>query len=339
MDIKIASRYRPYSLLPGTSTLIPGSSLRVQVFPALLRFYHEEQLLEELPVPVKGPVEDFCVQLDLEKGRVVVAGKGQDGFFRYNISSQPAQLLLRSEKGLPDLDGWTLAHAACTELQPITERLSLGCHRKQDVEMIWRKREHRLSLPLVLRLSAFLPAQDTPSKPWTGVLSLLDRAQGNPETLLPAVEQYLMAGFFSLFSPSLRDEKHQGLIPTGEGCNAASSLQLVSEGARFIRRLFIQQQPDTLAILPSLPPQFDCGRYLDVQLEGVGTVDLEWSKKRIRRMHLRADSSRELKLRFPSGTRSFRLKRSHSDRGTRLDASTPLRLEAGQDYLLDCFER
>ena len=97
--IKIVEKIRPFSHLPGTCLLIPFTHWQLQAFPSLLRIndlYSEE--VQEIALPVEGPVSGFTVELDLEKGDILIFGKGQNGFFSYKIYKQADVLLLSSKK-------------------------------------------------------------------------------------------------------------------------------------------------------------------------------------------------------------------------------------------------
>ena len=89
MRIDIAARFKPFSHCPGTYVLLPGSTLRLQIFPTRL---HVDDLAGPLPVSLAtidfdltGPVDEFSIQQDLERGNVRVWGKTSSGFVRYTI--------------------------------------------------------------------------------------------------------------------------------------------------------------------------------------------------------------------------------------------------------------
>ncbi len=99
MKITIAERLKPFSHLPGSSCVIPWSSFKVQAFPALLIF---ENLItfekQEYRLNWKGPVLDFTLELDLEKGVVWVYGKTQEGHRRICIEMR--------EDGILSIKNW-----------------------------------------------------------------------------------------------------------------------------------------------------------------------------------------------------------------------------------------
>ena len=85
MEISIAEKLRPFSHEPGTSCLIPGTTLVMRVYPSCIQVFDLEnsppKLVWETFLDVIGPVRDFTVQQDLEKMRVLVWGASSKWFF------------------------------------------------------------------------------------------------------------------------------------------------------------------------------------------------------------------------------------------------------------------
>ena len=346
MRITIAERLRPFSHRAGSRCLIPGSGVAVEVYPTYLRFTDcrlaESSVLADMELPLTGPVRDFTVQLDLEAACVKVWGQAQQGFFRYRLAADTGAVKLAVDKG-EGLQDWSLSTEAAQAAVPAT-RLSLASHKKQDVELAARRGDLATILPCLLRQGALIPEIKPAPAPYEGTLALLEpcRAQfgERPEALHRSLETWFTAGFEGIICPRLVDSDYHGVRPFGEKPGAAfSPLQLLQEGAKLIQALFIQSTPEGLVILPSLPPEFHAGRFTDVDCGPWGTVSLEWSKKRPRRLILDAAQSGELVLTLRQDSKSFRLRTSKEDRGIRCDASKPIRVEAGQRYYLDRIER
>lgn len=358
MHIDIAQRLRPFSHTPGTRCLLPGTLFVIEIFPCLIRVYDlTEASLDtkaEIPINVKGPVTEFTITLDLERAWIMVEGKSTEGFFRYRIQSngilvvkspvenlfpQPSPLLpsIRKESMLPSL--------------PLTDRLSLGNHKAQDWDLIRRRLDLTEIFPIWNRLAQLIPLQ-TPIKPYRGTATLLTAceesiASRKPEHLLPAFKNLFMAAFHHLLVPSFHDDQHQGLVPSIDSETAVGNpLFLLQEGAALIRRLFIDIHSDHISILPALPPEFHCGRWLHIALPQEGYLDLEWSKKTIRRVIIRQEpragsgeqeEGRQMLFRFPSGIKSFRLRSGMQDRGQRVTVNTPIFINRSQQYFFDNF--
>ncbi len=326
MEIKIAARLRPFSHEPGISCLLPGSTTEVTVYPALLCIGGKK-----IPLAVRGPMPEFTVMQDLEQGCIRVWGKTADGFLRYRLDGKA----LTVERGSLTIDGQL---GIATE--PLSsERLSLGSHKLQEWEQLARRRDLREILPLWLRLGQMTPVE--PRKERGGTLSLLDGCaealdSGRPERVVPEFLQLFEAGFHGLLVPHLEDRKHLGLgLPSLS--QPASALALLTEGAALIRSLVIASTVSEIALLPCMPPEFFCGRYLNAATPW-GTIDLEWTKKAVRQVCLRATKTGDAAFRFPRSVRRFRLRTSRQDRGIELTVDKPIPVIAGALYWLDRFQ-
>lgn len=340
MHLRIAERCKPFSRLPGTMLPLPHSSFLVQVFPARLRLFDASQtpcgLVQDIPLQILGPVDEFTVQEDLESGCVRVWGFGKAGFFRYRLVGVGGRFSGHVEKGE------VLGLPTGAEDQPesiVVPRLSLGSHKKQDWELIVRRRDFCDVMPLWYRLGMTTP----PQKPATGgtatrLLACRDAIQqGHPEHILPAFDVLFRVGFTGLLTPTLVDEVFQGVVddndrPTG------SPLWLLTEGARMIQSLFVQQEGAGIEILPALPPEFHCGRLLEVPCQR-GMLNLEWRKKVVRRMIWTSTQDDSVTFRFRRDMKTFRLRKDGGDPGVVVPCGEPIQVSKGQTLWLDRFEQ
>jgi hypothetical protein len=319
MKITIAERLRPFSHLPGTSCMIPWSSYKIQAFPALLIFEdlatskkHEYQL------DWKGPVFDFTLELDIEKGVVWVYGKTEDGHRRICIEMQ--------EDGITIDKKWVVPG---TKVAPHgLERLSLGVSKTLDWELVARRREMAEILPIWFRLGQMVaPLVGTPS-----LLKSCDK--------LDVVKTYLklfMTGFEGILSPRLSDTNHQGIVP--EGLFSESPLVLLTEGAKNIRSLFFKETDKSWEFLPCLSPEFHAGRFIEVTTEAGDKIDFEWSKKLLQKVIIDSAREGEILICLPKPLKSCRLRRSLSEKGIRHVIEKPLILAPSQKLFLDRFEK
>ena len=171
-----------------------------------------------------------------------------------------------------------------------------------------------------------------------GTLALL-RDEKTPEDVIPAFETLFLAGFEGLLSPRLQDEDHHGLhLPALSDPFNGSPLQLLTSGAALIRGLFVKQDGQEMHLLPCLPPEFHCGRLIGIQWPTVGVVDLEWSKKTLRRLILHCETAGEVRLCFPKALKSFRIRKGNRDRGRRLFCHDSIVLLPNAEYYLDNFQ-
>lgn len=368
MPIKIAERLKPYCHCPGTYVLLPGSTLRLQIFPTRL---HVDDLSVSAPKRLvaidfclKGPLDGFTVLQDLEKGQVRVWGKNNEGHFRYTLAASAVGkgLTLAFEK-LPQkkMDfvsegDWKTAEKRVEEKGiisfgpisqescmpfaiPAMDRLSLGNNKAQDWELIRRRRDFREIFPVWHRLGQLIPGSF--SSHHSGTAALLEDCRqaalkNSPEFILQQFERLFLSGFEGILSPRLLDSEHQGFsLP--EIDPLATPLILLSLGSQLIRSLFFQEEGQKLTLLPALPPQFHCGRLIQIPCEG-GILNFEWTKKVLRRVIFQATQSQVKAFSFSQGEKRCRLRLARHEKGHRYTDGQTLETSAGQNYWFDNFE-
>lgn len=349
MRISIAARLRPFSHIPGVSCLIPKSSCELQAFPTLLRFNGAS----DLKLKLKGPMRDFTVEQDLEEGLVRIFGHAREGYVRYTLSQEGQGIAIYFERA-PEAgihcefsSKRFVLHAKERHLIPLTtitcgehsqERLSLGMHRSQDWELVHRRQALGEIFPAWLRLANLTPQ--------TGGTTPLLRscaeqiAEENREALVPEFLNLFNAHFKGILMPRLVDDQHQGLAPEASELPAnLSPLTLISEGARLIRSLFVQERKEGVAFVPCLPPEFHAGRFIRISCANGDEIDMEWSKKLLSKLIWRSGSSHQAQPIFQKPIKGFRLRSSLKDKGVSIKANTPFFLEAGGTYYLDRFHK
>jgi hypothetical protein len=322
MKIEISERLQPFSHCPGTTMLIPGTAKHVVIYPTKVQLPDRELLL-----PLTGPVKEFTVMLDLERERIAVWGKAREGYFRYFITEEGIAL----DRDQTSLLGEIIQQKSVISELSTAERLSLGSHKKQDWEQIVRRGDLREILPHWLRLGTITVAAGEAPPSLASAIKALE--QRDSIGFHQALYELFLGRFGGLLLPQTHDPLFQGILP--EKDPADSDAALLSHSASLIRRAFV----DGAEILPCLPPQFPCGRFLHTPLEGVGTLSLEWSKKQVRRMVLACDRKGSQALSFQQGIRNFRLRRGNLDRGITLSAGDPLHYTEGEVLWLDRFTR
>jgi len=323
MKITIADRLKPFSHLPGSSCVIPWSSFKVEAFPALLIF---ENLItfqkQEYRLNWKGPVLDFTLELDLEKGVVWIYGKTQEGHRRICIEMGEDGILLDKKLIVPGV-----------KLKPhALERLSLGLSKTLDWELVSRRHEMAEILPVWMRLGQMVYFS---GKAKAGTAALLQECEK-----LDVAKNYLklfLAGFEGILSPRLSDTDHQGIVP--EGHFSESPLVLLTEGAKYIRSLFFQEREDRWEFLPCLSPQFHAGRFLQLVTKAGDKIDFEWSKKLLQKVIIHSATDREVFMGLPKPLKSCRFRTSLKEKGFRHEMENSLKLAAGQVVFLDRFEK
>lgn len=306
MSIKIAERLRPFSHVPGVCCLLPKTKVTVQAFPTLIRFLE----IQDIELELEGPVQDFTVQQDLERGHLSVYGHAKNGYFRYVISQENEGIFIRFQKFPLPKETIFIPHL-CREVAPCKERLSLGNHKAQDWEMMRRRADLKEIFPLWVKLANLTPNLEVASHP---LLSCCEEqvAMQLKVSIYSTFSDLFKAGFYDMLVPRFYDTQHQGFALPVETDTPPHFI--LKQGGALIRSLFFQEDSETLSLLPCLPPEFHAGRYLNIKTSHGEEIDIEWSKKMLKRVLLRPSSPRSLRLHLPK-VKSFRVRTSLQDRG------------------------
>ncbi len=323
MLITIKDRLHPFSHRPGIHCLVPRSSWAMEAFPTLLRFRDLASGKEkEIPLDVLGPVHPFTVEQDLDKGCVRIFGTGPKGYIHFTVSCIEGELVVAPKsKPLPPL---------------LEEKLSLGMNKALDWDLVMRRRDLKEIFPQWLRLAAAIPAMEDAAFHHPFLYACRKVIEEKDKLALePAFLNFFEASFKGILVPSWTDERHLGILPGNFEIPKLSPLVLLKEGAACIRSLFFRKEEAHLHILPCLPPEFHSGRF--VRLSGM--VDLEWSKKLIRRMIIRPQTDGPLHLHFQKEIRGFRLRTSLKERGRTVHRDEPIEGTVGRTLYLDNFQK
>lgn len=303
--IEVRQRFRPFTHVPGQRIPIPGTYDTVQVFPGRLVFNGEREVL----LPMTGAAKDFLATLDLEKGRVSVECHLESGFFRTHIDRDWMVHIDKAPWG---------SEKTPSRCKPIVrhERLSFGNHKKQDWNRIVARQDLAEFLPFWYRLGKMTP-------------SATSRVVFSPDTFW----DLFRTRFSDLLVPHLEDFQYWGVpLETTLGCHPHS---LLYEGAQAIEKMLLDPKGQELFVLPHLHYKLHCGRLINVPMElgsWKGVVSLEWTKKKVRRLHLRCQEDGELYLRVRHGVSSCRFNQER-----RADVSDPLVMKKGEQIMVDRF--
>jgi hypothetical protein len=338
-----------------------------------------ERLLAEIALDVHGPVREFTLVLDLERSCIRLWGHAKEGYFRLRMVALADQesVGLFWEKAPEAGIGLTLSgklhwdrvgEAACTQLESrycakakdflllyhsltmpfptafeagAATRLSLGSHRAQNWDSICQRLDLADVLPIWSNLSQQVKVPVLAEFNELALLQPLQQAvaEKEPVRVQERLQELFRFAFRGILCPRWQDVEFQGL-KVGEGVAVPdlSPMHLLHASGQVLSKLFLSADETLLAPLPCLPPELHAGRYLAVRTPW-GEVDMEWSKKTVRRLIVRAEKDAEISVNLGKGLRSYRLRRNSKDNGAVLDESKPLRIEAGQHYFLDRFER
>lgn len=322
---RIAQKLAPFSRHCGIKCLVPRSHYAAEVFPTLLRLYDlrskENSLVKEEHFSIKGPLKEFNVMCDIDRGVLSVSSEQ----LCYHI--------------LPDA---TVVHGKKSGLASSMhkERLSLGSHKKQDWAEVRKRLDFVELFPIWHALGRGLELPEIALEK-IGMFSLLEECrrtlqQPHPEKSLFCFKKLFLAAFEGMFVPRLIDTDHQGIVEEQVGVH--SPLYLLKKSAELIRSLFVRIEGNKILLLPHLPPEFFAGRFVHVSVPPFGELDLEWSKKTVRQVVLRSVCDTSFQFDFGSSFKSFRLRKDRQDRGVRLDSTELFKVAKGATYHLDRFE-
>jgi len=361
MNITIAHRMRPFSHKMGSVFLLPNSHFKVELFPTLLRFTDLENRIEpiEIRLLIRGPIQSFTAELDLEAGSICVFGRALDGYIRYSLFYKASELVLLCEKNPSVLQ--LQYKTTLSQLKPkqtlaipvpfflkespgLQERLHLGVHKAQDWELMQRRFNLQELLPFWLALAQWVSPIAYEDRD-QGMFSLIHKCQTAIEKkeklqVISCFKNVFLAAFEGVFVPRLFDNDYQGILDIRESTFPVVALLLQS--AKLLRRLFFLEEEHLFSILPCVPPELYCGRFIQLQTTKLDRVDIEWSKKRLRRMFIQASSTRPIICQLPKGISSCRLRVHRKDQGQKLQVTKEGILQIPSlthlKAWLDCFE-
>jgi len=317
MKITISQKLRPFSHRPGVACLIPGTCLSVEAFPTLLRFAGFEY-----PIDVKGPIKNFTLIQDLERNCVFISGDGKDRSYRFRLQAFNGGFELFSQK---PKEKKIFAFSLSFFLPLTWEKLSLGSHKSQDWDLVMRRSDLKEILPVIFGLGQKIPLMN--KQPSGSILSLLNEAQ---------LQDFCSVAFSDILVPREKDEQHLGLVPSDEKFEGRPFI-LLQEAFLLIRSLFFRQNERRLEFLPST--LFASGRLINLQVPGVGEIDMEWASYRLRRVVIRANCSGELLFTFPQDVSCFRFTVSKSLKHKKHLVGDPFLVKMGYTYFLDRFQK
>ena len=181
--------------------------------------------------------------------------------------------------------------------------------------------------PFWMRLAQVIPERALPKEP-IGTDALLVAGQ---------LKETFQAAFQGILCPRLTDENFLGLIPECDIPKNLSPLGIIHEGARQIQALFFSEEKDHWHLLPALLKELHAGRLISLVTTVGDRIDLEWSKKELKKVIVRPSKTRSIQLHLQRSLKSFRVRKHPRQRGERYMRNRTLEMEAGNLLYLDRF--
>ncbi len=341
MTLTPTIRFRPFSHVSGAMCLLPGSHLAFQCFVEFICIFDMTGASSHLIGAVRfsdlGPLTQFTVLQDIEKGKIIVSGFSHDGFIRYVISplTDPRSWTLCIEK-CPRPLNLSLVKKDDREVQetlrvekgaflsffyndkpseplklPDRERLFLGVDKSQDWDMVVRRKKLEEYLPYLYALSQTVLGAESDEIPLLGI------------------EELFQAGFSHMMVPRLVDAGFHGFqSPIVQNTNQ-SPLILFGQIYKHARAQFFREREGLWHIVK---PAFVSGSLSNITTKKGHKLSLEWTKYQMRRVEIQAKDDDVLEVHFQNDIKSFRFE------NVRLPNPGRIFLSANTTYLLDNFQ-
>jgi hypothetical protein len=254
----------------------------------------------------------------------------------------------KDEKIILDIDGKFLDQS---QSNGFIEKLSFGVYKKQDIDLINRRLDFEEILPFIFLLGQKVPKEKSISKSKTRKgnkdFPLLDNietmiAKDDKNSLEKAFKIAYKQYFIGLFCPTLLDENHLGIIDACKKQKDTKELLttfLVAYFYELIRKmLFVEISKKEVSILPTLATFLHHGRLLNLN-SSVGNISIEWSKKLIKKVIIKSNVSRKIKMIFQKPIKQFRLRENSNSKGVIYSVGKEISLKKDKTYFLDRFTK
>lgn len=357
MKISIFQKKILYSLKPGVSFLLPRTSFKVTLFPTRIEYEDLETDAKAVITWVtEGAVKSFKAELNLEKEQIEVSGKAPKGFYRFIVKEEKGSILFLCQRG-PE-KGFKISltnneessktqdnillpkhsipvFSSICVMATTAEKMSFGVHKALDVHKIEERKDLKEVIPIWFSLYQKIYSGKKSHR--EGLAKLLDFPE--EKKALERVFDDLFEAGFSTFVPRLTDA-FQGYLDQDETIlQNASPLILLKEIGKKIRELFFVQEKAHFYLLPKLLQPFLCGRLLGIECTGYGKIDLEWSKRKLKKVIFYPDTLKTIHIYPSKEIKHFRFRRSFKDKGQKIFPGDPIIITDKKPLFFDRFEK
>ena len=352
MQIKIRQKFYVFSHKLGGSFLLLNSNYFVKIFPGLLEFVDLNTKKDfKIQLFFEGPIKNFTISQNLKNGEIKVSFQTKNGFLSYKIikreefliyfervPSNKIELKFDKIRKISSKDEILLPINPICDKKP-TEFLSFGIHKKPEIELIKRRENLLEILPLIFLYSQFFSDIKSACIRKKCIVRELTNKIINREKkdLEQSFLNVLNAHFFEAFIPRVNDEDYQNIVPFVDEKDA-NPLHILRKLFYIIKLILIEQKPDEIFILPCLLTSFHQGRALNIQTN-IGSFDIEWSKKLLKKLIFRPSKDVKIKLNFQSKLKTYRLKTHLKEKGKIFKNKEIIFFEKNKTYFFDKFQK
>ncbi|MCH9633701.1 MAG: hypothetical protein S4CHLAM7_04340 [Chlamydiae bacterium] len=356
--IQIKNKLKPFSTRPGIEIPFPISKHIFKIYPTVLEIINEQDLLLKVELFFKEPPNQFISFFNLVKNRVEVELSFDKGVVHYHLRIKENKLFFQVKRcgfksfvlkmeGKEKKSLKMHINQECVLVEEIDQKspensleiLSLGSHKKQQIEPLLERKDPKEILPLVFLMGQLGSFERT--KHLEGSLNCIktlqkNRRQKNHDQLLPDLLPVFNQSFSGLLAPYLEDINFWKPTPSKFTKPRASRFSLLSELYFEIRHFFLTRTKNELFILPHLPPECYCGRLVNVEESGL-TLQMDWSKKLLKMLHIYSAKEHTIKLVFQSPIQKCRVRVDNTTLVFKNKSS--FTFEKSKTYFFDRFEK
>ncbi len=355
-QIEIKQKLKPFSITPGIEIPYPQTEHVFKLYPTYFEIYKEGKSVFQAHLNFKEVPKNFIAHFNLYSGKIEVQLTFEKGALHFDLYSNSESLVLlvkrntfknldlkvegasRSQKIVLKKE-FILIGSASTTSTPHLELLSLGSHKKQQIERILERRDVAEIFPILFMLGQYCKLERSKNK--EGSLVFIKKLQDHlkqkkHDCIVSDLMPLITSSFSGLFVPHLEDVFHLGYTLPRLSKNPPSPFTLLSELYFSIRSFLILKESKSLYLLPHLPPELFCGRILKLKEEGL-TLDLEWTKKELRLLKIKATSDQSLKLCFQKPIQKCRIR--VDNKSSIFKNKSTFNFEKSKTYFFDRFEK
>ncbi len=323
----------------GQSFLLANSDCEVKIFPALIQFFQIDRPNRvDLQLDIKGPIQKFLVEYDLEKSRLTVSLQTDDGFLKYQLKAENYRIYFYLDRVYSKGLKINQEIVSLRELREVFEietiansnpaRLTLGSMKNKDAFMIVKNKEIETLLPWFFFLAQKIPS--TVVAHFSEYIAKMIVDKRNLDKFFRMIFSSVLDGFFV---PRSFDFTHQGLPEIFD--STYSNLSKIKALVQFFQNILIDVQNGTLSFLPHLPKSWHQGKLEDFKISNLN-VSFSWSCGQIKKVEILSKIDQNLTLIFPKNIKSFRLKDGNRSYRT----TDPLvTLKENSTLVVDCFQK